>query len=268
MGSIPTLLLAAALVVGGLLFCLAPIAVVVLVLVYGFNAAKRRRQEVAALARELGFDYSEADPLADRSYGQSQGFLAGLFDAARSGVPGRFGQFGVMSIGGSRRASNVFWGTHGGRRVMAFDYQYSTGSGKHRNTRRFSAVVATLGCRFPELVIRPENFLDKIAAAMGLGDIDFESHELSRCFCVRSRDRKLAYDIVHAGMMDYLLAYSHWSIELDGADVLIWTGRTWSPEEFRAGLAVLQGFLDRVPRFVWKELGETREAAPKAGGHG
>jgi hypothetical protein len=118
----------------------------------------------------------------------------------------------------------------------------------------------TLGCSFPELLIRPENFFDKLAAIVGFDDINFESHEFSKRFYVKGRDRKLAYDIITAPMMEYLLAYQGWSIELDGSDVIIWTGGTWKPEQFRSAIAVLGGFLDRVPHFVWKNLGEAREA--------
>ena len=62
-------------------------------------------------------------------------------------------------------------------------------------------------------------------------------------------------------MMEYLLGCGNWSFELDGYDVMIWTGRRWDPDEFRRAIATLQGFLDRIPRFVWKDLGSAQEAA-------
>ncbi len=240
-------------------------ALIVVGVVWGIVAAKKRREALDALAQELGLAFSADDPLKGQAFGRSQGFLAGLFGSERKGLPGRFGQFGALSQGDSHRGYNVMRGELGGRQLTAFDYQYDTGSGKNRSTHHLSAAVVTLGCRFPELVIRPENLFDKVAAVMGLDDIDFESHEFSKRFYVSCRDRKLAYDIVTTEMMSYLLAHRGWSIELDGADVMIWTGRTWKPEEFRAGLAVLQGFLDRVPRFVWKALGEAREASRSGG---
>lgn len=242
-----------------LLLMLVAGAVIALV-VYGFYAAKKRREALRALAHELGLSYSEGDPLGGQSFGQSRGWLASLFGSSLSGIPGRFGQFGALSVGDSRKGYNVIWGEHQGRQLCAFDYQYSTGSGKNRHTHRLSAAAVTLGCRFPELVIRPENLFDKMAAVVGLDDIDFESHEFSKRFYVACRDRKLAYDIIDAQMMEYLLACRGWSIELDGTDAMIWTGSTWKPEEFRSAIATLQGFLDRVPRLAWKELGEEREA--------
>jgi hypothetical protein len=241
-------------------------ALVVGGIIWGIIAAKKRREALQALARELGLSFSEGDPLKEQSYGQSQGFLASLLSSGQSGIPERFGQFGALSVGDSRKASNVLWGELQGRQITAFDYQYSTGSGKNRSTHHLSAAVITLDCSFPELLIRPENFFDKVAAVVGFDDIDFESHEFSKRFYVKGRDRKLAYDIITAPMMEYLLSVPGWSIELAGIDVIIWTGRTWKPEDFRSAVAVLNGFLDRVPRFVWKGLGESREAGKGGGG--
>jgi len=245
---------------GFLLVIFAIAALVIGGIIWGFYAAKQRREALSALAAGMGLSFSEQDPLKEQVYGKSQGFLASLFGSGQSGIPGRFGQFGALAVGDSRKGYNVLWGEHNGRELMAFDYQYSTGSGKSRHTHYLSAAVVTLGCRFPELFIRPENFFDKIAAVVGFDDINFESHEFSKRFYVKCRDRKFAYDVITAPMMEYLLSVPGWSLELDGADAMIWTGRTWKPEEFRAAVAVLQGFFDRVPRFVWKELGEANEA--------
>ena len=245
---------------GFLLVIFAIAALVIGGIIWGFYAAKQRREALSALAAGMGLSFSEQDPLKEQVYGKSQGFLASLFGSGQSGIPGRFGQFGALAVGDSRKGYNVLWGEHNGRELMAFDYQYSTGSGKSRSTHRLSAAVVTLDCSFPELVIRPENFFDKIAAVVGFDDINFESHEFSKRFYVKGRDRKLAYEIITPEMMAFLLSCQGWSIELAGIDVMIWTGRTWKPAEFRSAIAVLQGFLDRVPRFVWKDLGVTQEA--------
>ena len=39
----------------------------------------------------------------------------------------------------------------------------------------------------------------------GYQDIKFESAEFSKTFCVRSPDKKFAYDVCNAKMMEYLL---------------------------------------------------------------
>lgn len=229
-------------------------ALVAAVLVYGLFSAQRRRDALRALAKELGLSFSEADPLSGNSEGQ--GLLAGIFGfGGRPGIPERFASFGALSAGHARKGYNVLHGSRGGRMIMAFDYRYTTGSGKNRHTHHLSAVVLSVEGRFPELVIRPENLLDKLAAIVGMDDIDFESHEFSRRFCVKSRDRKLAYDIVDARMMDYLLSGPGWSLELDGPDLMICNSVVFSPQDFRAAIAFAEGFLERIPGFVWKDRG-------------
>jgi hypothetical protein len=106
-----------------------------------------------------------------------------------------------------------------GHGVTAFDYHYethSTDSKGHRQTHHhyFSCFLLHLPRSFPELVIAREGFFSKVAQAFGYDDIDFESHEFSRKFCVRSPDKKFAYDICNARMMEYLLANDDLTIEL------------------------------------------------------
>jgi hypothetical protein len=50
---------------------------------------------------------------------------------------------------------------------------------------------------------------------MGYDDIDFESHEFSRAFCVRSSDRKFAYDVCNARMMEFLLENRELCVEIE-----------------------------------------------------
>lgn len=248
------------------------VLVIIGVVVCRWQAARRRVEKLRALAAELGLEFSEEDPLVGGG-GESRpllfrGYFGEIFESLLAslvrpgwlGTPGKFGQFGALSRGDSRRAYNVLHGRRRGRELSAFDFRYSEGSGKNRHTHRLSAAAVTCDCNFQELVIRPEGFLDKLAAAVGLDDIDFESHEFSQKFYVKSPDRKFAYSVITAQMMEFLLGSPGWSLEMHGEGVLIWTGSRWSPAEFRAAIAVLEGFLERVPHFVWKDLGGTEEA--------
>ena len=70
---------------------------------------------------------------------------------------------------------------------------------------------------FPQMTIGPESFGEKIATAFGVeDDIKFESAEFSRTFCVRSPDKKFAYDVCNAQMIEYLLANRDLHIEIQG----------------------------------------------------
>ena len=231
------------------------------------RAAKRRRQALAALAKELGLTFTFRDPTAIEGHRPDPGPLAGLLEEylerafagmmrpGWSGLAGDLGRFEALAAGDTRRASNVLHGRRHGRELSAFDYRYGIGSGVSRRTPRLSAAIAACNCSFPELLIRPEGLLDKLAGAVGSEDINFESHEFSKQFHVACADRKFAYAVIHAQMMEFLQGCPGWSLEMDGEDVVIWSGSRWSPEQFRSAIAVLEGFLDRIPRYLWKDLG-------------
>ncbi len=208
---------------------------------FGWRAQQRRREELTALAAECGLEYSEDDP----------------FD-----LPNYLSRIGTFDQGSSRKASNVLHGEWRGRRVIAFDYQYTTGSGKNRHTHHLSACLQPVGLRVPNLVIRPETFLDKLGAVVGFDDIDFESDEFSRAFCVKGDDRKFAYDVCHPQMMSWLLANGRgWSVELVDSSLVLTTGSRWSPSEFRAALYFSARFFELIPEHVWKEYRDRAGAA-------
>ena len=173
--------------------------VIISSIIFGALAAKRRREELGALAARLGlaFDPEEDYRLADRYE-----FLEKL------------------DQGSNRYAFNVLRGQHAGHKVLVFDYHYethSTDSKGHRQTHHhyFSFFILLLPRAFPELTIAREGWGSKIAQALGYDDIDFESAEFSRAFCVRSRDKRFAYDVCNAQMIEYLLANRDLTLEVE-----------------------------------------------------
>ena len=54
----------------------------------------------------------------------------------------------------------------------------------------------------------------------GFDDIDFESDEFSREFCVKAADRRWAFDVIHQATMEFLLAAPRFTIELAGPRVM------------------------------------------------
>lgn len=182
------------------------IAVIVVVAVLSYLSAQKRRQALMDLAARLGLRF---DPQKDRGLAERYSFLNKLRN------------------GSNRYAFNTLSGAYQSQDVTAFDYHYethSTDSKGHRQTHHhyFSCFLLHLPRSFPELVIGREGFLSKIAQAFGYDDIDFESHEFSRTFCVRSPDKKFAYDVCNARMIEYLLANDDLTIEID-QDVLALT---------------------------------------------
>ncbi len=196
------------------------IAVVVVALALSFVKyvrAQRRRRVRMALAEKLGLQF---DPQKDRDLAERYSFLSKL------------------QTGYNRYAFNTFWGNYRGRDVTVFDWHYEAG-GRSRSHYYFSCFILHLPVVVPNLTIVREEFSSKIAQALGYDDIDFESHEFSRKFCVRSPDKKFAYDVCNARMIEYLLANDDLTVQID-QDVLAITS------EYRLGLEEIEPNLNRL----------------------
>src|SRR5580658_3495703 len=176
-------------------------AVVILIVagsIYGAIQAQKRREGLAELARRVNLNFN---PAPDYELAERFGFLTKL------------------AHGDNRYCYNVLSGTYQGDDVLAFDYHYQVTThdknGSHTTHYRFSFFILQMTTTFPDLTIRRENFFLKIAEVFGYQDIKFESAEFSKTFLVRSPDKKFAYDVCNAKMMEYLLANRDLSIEFE-----------------------------------------------------
>jgi len=153
--------------------------------------------------------------------------------------------------GSNRYAFNILSGSYQGYDLILFDYHYQTGSGKNTHHHYFSFFILHLTVSFPELVIGPEDVFSKIAQAIGYDDIDFESHEFSRKFCVRSRDKKFAYDVCNARMIEYLLSNVDLSIEIEGNSLAISLRSRLAPADIESNLNRLLTIRSLMPEYLF-----------------
>ncbi|MCF7958533.1 MAG: hypothetical protein K9M57_08810, partial [Phycisphaerae bacterium] len=156
----------------------------------------------------------------------------------------------------NRYAYNIISGIYKERPIQAFDYHYethSTDSKGHRKTHhhRFSFFTLSLEMHFPELKISREGFFSKVAQAFGYDDIDFESHEFSRKFCVRSKDKKFAYDVCNAQMIDYLLDHDDLNIEIERDTLAICFTKCLDAEEIEPNLQRLLKIRELMPNYLF-----------------
>lgn len=221
-----------------LLFLL--IAAAVVAVAYAIHLeAKKRREAMAALASELGADFK---PARDHTLDE------------------RYRQFPVFRTGSGRTATNTIRGTTSiGAWRASFtmgDYQYTVQQGKHSHTYHLSYFLLHLPFgQVPDLSIRRENLLDRIAGTIGFDDIDFESEEFSSRFHVQSSDKRFAWDVIHPRMMEWLMEIEPPPLELAGGTLLLSRGtRRWTPDEFRAHLTWAREFLARWPEHVLARL--------------
>ena len=84
--------------------------------------------------------------------------------------------------------------------------------------------------------------------------ISFESQAFNDQFAVSARDQKFAYDVIHPRQMEYLMANPPATFEF--VDDWAWfsVGAHNQPTIAHSSL-FLRGFLARIPRFVWRNLG-------------
>ncbi len=210
------------------------------VMIYGFYAAKKRRQELAAWAvrRDLTFT-------SEKEYGWDD----------------RFGDIECLSKGKDRFAHNISRGQWSGLNACFFDYHYKTEStnskgGKSSHHHNFSAVIIDSPIPLKRMFIRPEGFFDKITQFFGYDDIDFESAEFSRKFYVKSADRKWAYDVIHQGTMDFMLKRPAFTLTFSTGNIIAYRSKRFSPDEFESAADLITGILDRLPDYVVQQRKE------------
>ena len=187
----------------GLLMCLVipvGIAIVVAAAIAAHRAEQRRRAEFLAVAAEAGLLYSPES--------------MGDWDD-------RWPRFECFQRGHGREAFNLLSGRLGGAgpECVLGEYRFKEthGSGKNRRTVTYTfgfAIVMVPLDGMPDILIRREGFLDKVAGFLGFDDIDFESVEFSRAFMVKSQDKRFAYDLIDAQMMEFLMGAGTPNIDL------------------------------------------------------
>ena len=215
---------------------------------FGHLAAKKRREALAAKAAELGLSFFHGrDTGYDEEYAHFELFARGFGRAAYNTMSGR------VEVGGHEMLC----------KMGDFTYKTREGSGKNRRTvtHRFSYMILHLpwGAAMPDLLIRKEGFFDKIGAAFGFDDIDFESAEFSRTYCVKSANKKFAYDVCHQRMIEFLMETGPSSVDIERGRLCMTDGsRVWKPEAFGYTLGWANDFVGRWPDFVVKDLNEGR----------
>jgi len=214
------------------------LGVIIALGVYSYLQTEKRREALLALAERRGWSFnSEHD----------------------DGMESRYASFSCLQSGSGRYAYNILEGPVREGRICGFDYHYetqSTDSQGHSTTDHhyFSAVVIDTGLALKPLLIRPETFFDKIGELFGFDDIDFESAEFSRRFCVKAEDRRFAFDVISQSTMEFLLAAPEFAIQFAGCSVMAHRSALFEPAEFEQALDVLAGIIDRLPEYLLREL--------------
>lgn len=85
----------------------------------------------------------------------------------------------IFRLGRSRKAANLIQTASSSGELRFFDYRYTTGSGKHASTHKFTlALIECARCRVPDFDLKPETLMHKIGEAIGFKDIDLPAFPL------------------------------------------------------------------------------------------
>ncbi len=214
---------------------LLPVGFGVIMIVSSIHQARTRRERVLGmrnLATRLSFD--DFNPNRDYQFATGWGFLSRL------------------AQGQDRYALNMLRGTYHGQALLVYDYHYQTGSGKNRQEHNCTMLMLVFKEAFPKLTIGPENLGLKIAEAFGMAnDIKFESAEFSRNYCVRSPDKKFAYDVCNPQMIDYLLTNPGLQIEIQGPVISLAFEPLLPVEQIEFNLQLLIEIRARLPEYLF-----------------
>ena len=118
-----------------------------------------------------------------------------------------------------------------------------------------SFFVLDLEKAFPALTVVEERkglgILKTIGNAVGLGDIDFDSHEFSEKFDVRGDCRKFAYDFCNARMMEHLLSQPILPIEVEHKVLAIGFECSLEDQDIQSGVGRLLAIRERMPDYLF-----------------
>jgi hypothetical protein len=230
-------------------FIVIGVALVIVVAVLAWYFEKKRREELAAWAREHGFTF---DP-GKRS---SPGLAFSPFGQGHS----RYSRYHMEK----REEEAVPGLDHAGFDLFEYHYAVTTHSGKSSSTTHyhFTCALVDTGIDLGEMTIRREHLGDKLVQAIGFDDIDFEDAEFSKRFMVKARDRKRAYAFVDRRVMDFLLENPRWRIETIGADLFVFMSGKPTAARMDQIYGFASGLLRCLPRTLVNEERQRRGLPP------
>ena len=175
---------------------------------------KKRTEALRAVAAAMGLDFSA---------GKDETMLA------------KMEVFSLFHKGHGRRMKNVMTTTADTARITIFDYQYTTGGGQHSQTHRQTVVsIESDALSLPNFALRPEGVMQKIGAALGMQDIDFEGDpEFSNAFVLTGDDEESIRRFFDEELRESLAQRKGICVEVTPGLFIYHCGGRRKPEEIR-----------------------------------
>ncbi len=214
-----------------ILFIFLIIGVIVVVAVYSWQKEKERTRVLQATATQLGWSFVASAPL--------------------NMIPG-LERFALFDSGQGKRITNFMYGEASGIKAAVFDYAYTTGSGKNRQTHYQSVVYLEPGnLSLPYFSLRPEGFLYKIFTAFGYQDIDFgQRPDFSRQYILRGQDEQAIRRTFSDGLLSFYESYPGTCTDGGGNQLFVYRGGyRFQPQEIQSYVGLGLNVLNLLPRY-------------------
>lgn len=137
--------------------------------------------------------------------------------------------------------------------------------GAPRLVAQFHTVVWLDVGQFPHLLIRRSGMLREGSERLLGTQVDFELEAFNRSFAVEANERQVAFDIIDARMMRWLLDTSTpFDIELGLGGLLVRATRLLAPEEIEAFVETAIEFVQTIPAHARTKFAPREPIAPQA----
>lgn len=118
--------------------------------------------------------------------------------------------FPLFHEGRGTESGNLVSGTLQGLPVASFDFAYWTEihdpkGGTRRQYHRFLCAVTDIAAACPALSIEHRGLIGRLAGALGLDGVQFESDDFDKAYRVQCGDRRFATALIDPAMMAWLL---------------------------------------------------------------
>jgi len=222
------------------------IVLIVVIGVVGYAVSQRdlerHRAEMAAWAAAHGLHYlAESDQLAQ------------MF----SGEP--------FTGGSGGHAIDILSGpTPGGHQFWSYIYQYTVSNGKTSQTVKSWVVLVQMHRILPWLNVTFDSFGAKLAQVFGDEDIEVESDDFNKTYCVHSGSPQFAFAVLNPPVIDWLLGPGQAIVPFRfvGQDMIWWCDG--DPVYQRLGWQVraMEALIEHIPSFVWDDYGRSAHGTP------
>lgn len=163
-----------------------------------------------------------------QAYAEARGYA---FEGEDHSLRGELMRFKLFTLGHSAQVKNAMRGVKELGAVHICDYQYTTGSGKHKTTHdQTIAVLHTPGRRAPHFFVRRQSrFFDALGRLFGGQDINFDDDpEFSSAFVLQtSGDEQQLRHFMSPALREALTRLKHTNLvlEVTGDAMLLHRGK-------------------------------------------